>query len=48
MVQIVLANPSLISSDIKHMLEKAAKVALEANQTEIAWKIALFAGRDNG
>ncbi len=48
MVQIVLANPSLSPSDKKHLLEKAAKAALEANQTEIAWKIALFAGRDNG
>lgn len=48
MMQIVLVNSSLSPSDKKQMLEKTAKVALEVNQTEIAWKIALFAGRDNG
>ncbi len=48
MLQIVLVNSSLSPSDKKQMLEKTAKVALESNQTEIAWKIALFAGRDNG
>lgn len=48
MLQIVLVNSSLSPSDKKQMLEKTAKVALEVNQTEIAWKIALFAGRDNG
>ncbi len=48
MLQIVLVNSSLCPSDKKQMLERTAKVALESNQTEIAWKIALFAGRDNG
>lgn len=48
MLQIVLVNSNLSPSDKKQMLEKTAKVALEVNQTEIAWKIALFAGRDNG
>ncbi|RPI64248.1 MAG: flavin reductase family protein [Ignavibacteriales bacterium] len=48
MLQIVLVNSSLSPSDKKQMLERTAKVALESNQTEIAWKIALFAGRDNG
>jgi flavin reductase (DIM6/NTAB) family NADH-FMN oxidoreductase RutF len=48
MLQIVLVNSSLSPSDKKQMLEITAKVALEVNQTEIAWKIALFAGRDNG
>lgn len=48
MLQIVLVNSSLSPSDKKQMLERTAKVALELNQTEIAWKIALFAGRDNG
>jgi len=48
MLQIFLVNSSLSPSDKKQMLERTAKVALELNQTEIAWKIALFAGRDNG
>jgi hypothetical protein len=48
MLQIVLINSSLSPSDKKQMLEKTAKVALESNQTEIAWMIALFAGRENG
>lgn len=48
MLQIILSSKSLKKSDRKRFLEKTAKVALEANQTEIAWKIALFAGRDNG
>ena len=48
MLQIVLVNSSLSPSNKKQMLERTAKVVLESNQTEIAWKIALFAGRDNG
>ncbi|MBK7497973.1 MAG: flavin reductase family protein [Ignavibacteriales bacterium] len=48
MLQIILVNSSLSPSNKKQMLERTAKVALESNQTEIAWKIALFAGRDNG
>jgi len=48
MLQVVLANSSLTTTNKKQLLEKTAKAALEANQTEIAWKIALFAGRDNG
>ena len=48
MLQIVLVNSSLSPSDKKQMLEKTAKVALESNQAEIAWMIALFAGRENG
>jgi flavin reductase (DIM6/NTAB) family NADH-FMN oxidoreductase RutF len=47
MLQIVLADSSLVSADKKQLFEKTAKVALESNQTEIAWKIALFAGREN-
>jgi len=47
MLQIVLSDSGLTSLNRKQMLEKTAKAALEANQTEIAWKIALFAGREN-
>ena len=46
MLQIVLVNSSLSPSNKKQLLEKTAKVALESNQTEAAWKIALFAGRE--
>jgi flavin reductase (DIM6/NTAB) family NADH-FMN oxidoreductase RutF len=45
MLQIVLSDSNLNLSYRKQMLEKTAKVALELNQTEIAWKIALYAGR---
>ncbi len=48
MLQIVLVNSSLSQSEKKQLFERTAKVALESNQTVIAWKIALFAGRDNG
>ncbi len=30
----------------RQFFEETAKIALESNQTEIAWKIALFAGRE--
>lgn len=46
MLQLILGDPSLNSSTKKMLFEKTAKVALEANQTEIAWKIALYAGRE--
>lgn len=46
MLQIVLSDSSLISLNRKQMLEKTAKVALESNQTEIAWMIAIYAGRE--
>ena len=38
-----------IELDVKlkrQLFEETAKIALESNQTEIAWKIALFAGRE--
>lgn len=46
MLQIILANQEFILTNKKILLEKTAKVALESNQTEIAWKIALYAGRE--
>lgn len=45
MLQIVLADSNLDPMDKKQLLEKTAKAALESNQTELAWKIALYAGR---
>ena len=46
MLQLILVDPSLNSSAKKILIEKTAKVALESNHTEIAWKIALYAGRE--
>ena len=46
MLQLILIDSSLNSSAKKILLEKTAKVALESNHTEIAWKIALYAGRE--
>ncbi len=46
MLQLILLDSSLNSSSKKILLEKTAKVALESNHTEIAWKIALYAGRE--
>lgn len=46
MLQVILVDPSLNESAKKILLEKTAKVALETNHTEIAWKIALYAGRE--
>jgi flavin reductase (DIM6/NTAB) family NADH-FMN oxidoreductase RutF len=48
LLKILLQNTTLKSEEKKKLFEQTAKVALEANQAEIAWKIALFAGRDNG
>jgi flavin reductase (DIM6/NTAB) family NADH-FMN oxidoreductase RutF len=45
MLQVVLTNSNLKRGDKKQLLEKTAKAALEVNQTEAAWKIALYAGR---
>jgi flavin reductase (DIM6/NTAB) family NADH-FMN oxidoreductase RutF len=45
MLQAVLTNSNLNTEDKKQLLEKTAKAALEVNQTEAAWKIALYAGR---
>jgi flavin reductase (DIM6/NTAB) family NADH-FMN oxidoreductase RutF len=46
MLQTILQNSTLKSQNKKKLLEETAKVALEANQTETAWKIALYAGRE--
>jgi flavin reductase (DIM6/NTAB) family NADH-FMN oxidoreductase RutF len=46
MLRILLQDSSIKSKDKEKLLEETAKVALEANQTEIAWKIALYAGRE--
>ncbi len=48
MLKIILQDSTLKSEDKKRLVEETAKVALESNQTETAWKIALYAGRDNG
>lgn len=42
-----LLQDSELDLKLKHqLLEETAKIALEKNQREIAWKIALFAGRE--
>jgi flavin reductase (DIM6/NTAB) family NADH-FMN oxidoreductase RutF len=46
MLKVILNDSSLNSSKKKLLLEQTAKIALETNHTEIAWKIALFAGRE--
>jgi flavin reductase (DIM6/NTAB) family NADH-FMN oxidoreductase RutF len=46
MLQLILLDSSLSSSAKKILFEKTAKVALESNHTETAWKIALYAGRE--
>lgn len=43
-LQIVLSDKSLTLEEKKIKLEECARVALEANQSETAWKIALYAG----
>lgn len=46
MLQLILVDSTLHSSTKKKLIEETAKVALESNHTQIAWKIALFAGRE--
>jgi len=46
MLRILLQDSSIKSKDKEKLFEETAKVALEANQTEIAWKIALYTGRE--
>ena len=46
MLQLILVDSSLNTSTKKILFEKTVKVALESNHTEIAWKIALYAGRE--
>lgn len=43
-LQIVLSDNSLTNEEKKIKLEECARIALEANQSETAWKIALYAG----
>lgn len=44
LLQIALIDKSLNKEEKRMRLEECAKIALEANQTETAWKIALYAG----
>lgn len=44
LLQIALIDKSLNKDEKKMRLEECAKIALEANQAETAWKIALYAG----
>ncbi len=46
MLKYILSDSGLDSKVKKNLLEKTARIALESNQTETAWKIALFAGRE--
>lgn len=48
LLNIILSDDTLSKSERTKKIEECAKIALESNQTETAWKIALFAGRDNG
>ena len=44
----IIINDNTLSSSIKkHKIEECARLALESNQTEEAWKIALYAGSFN-
>ncbi len=46
MLKYILVSNELSGNKRKQLLEKTAKCALESNDTEFAWKIALYAGRD--
>lgn len=46
LLKIYLSDKSLSTSERRIKLEECAKMALESNKTEIAWKIALHAGRN--
>jgi flavin reductase (DIM6/NTAB) family NADH-FMN oxidoreductase RutF len=46
MFRFLLLDSELNKRTRKFLLEQTAKIALESNQTEIAWKIALAAGRE--
>ena len=45
MLKYILMNPDISNEDRKQLLEQTAKCALESNDNEFAWKIALYAGR---
>jgi hypothetical protein len=46
MFKFLLLESELNAKTKKNLFEETAKVALESNQTEIAWKIALLAGSE--
>ncbi|MDP2363180.1 MAG: flavin reductase family protein [Ignavibacteria bacterium] len=46
MLKYILISNDLSDNKRKQLLEKTAKCALESNDTEFAWKIALYAGRE--
>lgn len=46
MLKFLLLESELDSASKKYLLEDTAKIALENNKTETAWKIALYAGRE--
>lgn len=46
MLKFLLLESELDSASKKYLLEETAKIALENNKTETAWKIALYAGRE--
>ncbi len=45
MLKNILMNSDISNENRKQLLEKTAKSALESNDTEFAWKAALYAGR---
>ncbi len=46
MLRFLLEDSEIKPNLKRHLFEETAKIALESNQTEAAWKIALFAGRE--
>lgn len=47
LLQVVLSANRFNNDEKQVLLEECAKIALESNKTEIAWKIALFAGSND-
>jgi hypothetical protein len=45
MLKFILMSSDLSEEKMKLLLEKTAKCALELNNTDFAWKTALYAGR---
>ncbi|MBK7630129.1 MAG: flavin reductase family protein [Ignavibacteriales bacterium] len=46
MLKYLLMEFELDQTQKRNLLEETAKIALESNQTDVAWKIALFSGRE--
>jgi len=46
LLNIILSDTTLSKPERTQKIEECAKMALESNQTEIAWKIALYAGNN--